>query len=172
MRFCMKKTIAILGGIFITLAFLALAFGQKELEVMKRYDYSSPKASFESLKKAIKEKDIEGVLIYQWRQLERIGFLSEYAMSFEDFVTHTTERMSKEGVSILDSFNPSSSLKITDFDFVKEEKREYQKNPVLGIGATTCEIILERKGDGTQARGVAINFDGTNEWWISRFSTR
>jgi hypothetical protein len=167
-----KKNLSVLLGVFISLLFFTYALAQKELEVMKRYDYSSPKASFESLKKAIKEKDTEGVLIYQWQLFERTGFLSDYGMSFEDFVTHTTERISKEGVSILDSFNPSSSLKITELDFVKEGKREYRENPDSAIGATTCEIILERKSDGTQVRGEAINFDRTNEWWFIGFSTR
>jgi superfamily I DNA/RNA helicase len=171
-----KKTISVLLGIFMGLMFFTYAFAQKEKEVMKRYDYSSPKASFESLKKAIKEKDIEGVLIHQWQMVKLAEDTPAYGMSFEDFVTFTTQEASK-GImppkvmilylsNELEPANPGR-LRITDLDFVKEKDREHDAK-AYGVGVTRCWLILERKSDGEQfsSEACAENYDGTNEWWI------
>lgn len=175
-----KKSVSVLLGVFIGLLFFAHALAQKEKEVMKRYDYSSPKASFESLKKAIKEQNMEGILIHQWQMTKLAEETPVYGMSFEDFLVYFTESMSKEGMimppkeAILYLFNelrpydPSNPLKVTELDFVKEEKREHDAKLYGGV-VTTCWIILERKSDGTQEKGLAHNYDGTNEWWIALF---
>ncbi len=172
-----KKSVSVLLGVFIGLLFFAHALAQKEKEVMRRYDYSSPKASFESLKKAIKEEDIEGVLIHDWQMMKLAEETPAYGMSFEDFLAYTTEGMSKgmmpPKVMILYLHNElvpaePGSLRVTDLDFVKERNREHDAE-AYGVGVTTCWLILERKSDGTQEKGLAHNYDGTNEWWIAMF---
>ena len=169
-----KKSVSVLLGIFIGLVFFAPAFAQKEKEVMKRYDYSSPKASFESLKKAIKEKDIEGILIHNWQMNKLAEDTPVYGMNFEDFFAYATEKMPKETFLYLsDELQPAMphTLRVTELDFVKEEKREHDAKLYGGV-VTTCWIILERKTDGKQFTDLALahNYDGTNEWWITMFS--
>jgi hypothetical protein len=177
-----KKTISVLLGIFISLTFFAHAFAQKEKEVMMRYDYSSPKASFESLKKAIRENDIEGILIHDWQGYKLAEGSAVYGMSFEDTLATTPfkseitpeerDYLRKRGQSeeaykqmryqMFDLIWPDG--KITELNFVKESERQHVKEGSLEV--TRCVIILERKSDGEQFEAMAFNYDGTNEWWI------
>ena len=177
-----KKTISVLLGIFMGLMFFTYAFAQKEKEVMKRYDYSSPKASFESLKKAIRENDIEGILIHDWQGYKLAEGSAVYGMSFEDTLATTPfkseitpeerDYLRKRGQSeeaykqmryqMFDLIWPDG--KITELNFVKESERQHVKEGSLGV--TRCDIILERKSDGEQFEAMAFNYDGTNEWWI------
>jgi len=164
-----KKAGIILLGLFISAILWSNSFSQDEARVMKRYDYSSPKASFESLKKAIEEKDIEGILIHYWQSNKLFEGTSAYKKSFEDFLIYISENMSKEAIIMAhNELRPvGPSLKVTELDFVREKEREHDKE--AGIDITTCWITLERKSDGKQFDSLvlAYNYDGTNEWWIT-----
>ena len=177
-----KKAGIILLGLFISAILWSNSFSQDEARVMKRYDYSSPKASFESLKKAIRENDIEGILIHDWQGYKLAEGSAVYGMSFEDTLATTPfkseitpeerDYLRKRGQSeeaykqmryqMFDLIWPDG--KITELNFVKESERQHVREGSLGV--TRCDIILERKSDGEQFEAMAFNYDGTNEWWI------
>ena len=163
-----KKVGAILLGLFISAILGNNSFSQDEAGVMKRYDFSSPKASFESYKKAMQEKDLEGAMIHRW---ELGGNQMSPGMKFKDVVAQCeNEPECREdwfkGMNEL--WTEKGVLKITEVDFVKELKRTHiVDNPK--IQATICEIIVGRKSDGMQATVMVYNLDGTEEWWILNY---
>lgn len=168
----MKQKICILVslGFIIILSSLSHVFAQKEKEVMKRYDYSSPKASYESLKKAIESKDIEGFWIHTWQIGRVLTTEATYQTTFEKYlqkIKKTIKRpINEEWYSLNSSDNNKAVwIKFTETEFMKESEREHMEQD--NVGGTSCVITAQRKNDVKQIELPAINIDGTKEWWIS-----
>ncbi len=163
-----KKVGIILLGLFISAILGSNSFGQDEAEVMKRYDFSSPKTSFESYKKAIQEKDFEGFMIHGWE----IGNRDNPVMKFKDALAmyeSNPEYKERSFEEINRLYTAKGNLKITEVDFVRESERKHITDNPEKVPVTICKIIIERKSDGMQATIMAYNFDGTREWWIFNY---
>lgn len=163
-----KKRLTILLAIFIVSVFFTKAFGQAEKEVMKRYDYSSPRASYESLKKAIMGKDFEGVYIHTW-QTGRALSLEEFQVSFEEALQNVKNQTAHVSTDVIESLEVWYSIsggwiKLSETDFLKESERERAEEG--DTKSPFCFITAQRQSDRKQIELEAINIDGTSEWWI------
>jgi hypothetical protein len=74
---------------FLVFSVFGQAFAKTEEEVMKQYDYSSPQASWNSLQRALKNRDLDGVRIHEWKFIKQPELVSK---NFEDFVGNARER--------------------------------------------------------------------------------
>lgn len=141
------------------------SFGETEEDVMKRYDYSSPRASYESFKKALKDNDFYGMYIHQWQGAKLMLPNEASKISFQDSAEGSGDKTALMKFSNnWYSGNGREWIKFTDTEFLKEEQREHDK------GTTECTLTAERKSDGKQIKVVTFNVDGTNHWWILVFT--
>ncbi len=164
----MRQKICILVslGFIIILSSLSHVFAQKEENVMKRYDYSSPKASYESLKKAIKNEDFEGVYIHMWQFGKVLSNTAQ--ITFEESL-RKIQNSKKCSVKDVEEWYSSNGewIKFTETEFLEESKKQHGNNiEGTNTGATYCFITAQRKSDGKQIQLQTINIDGTKEWWI------
>lgn len=159
----MGKKISLGFFIFFMLCmFISRGFCQKENEVLRRYDFSSPEASFNSYKKAILNRDFEGFMIHFWQATKDIPGSPHQGISFEELL----DRLAKDSTFSLDSigarqiYADRGYTKIDDFECVKVEKMPDSTGKIL-----MCTLFLERKSDGNKAQAMAYNF-GDGKWWI------
>ena len=105
---------------------IAIAFAGTEEQVMQKYDYSSPKASWDSLQQAIQNKDLEGVVIHQWQLMKNNPDTIIYNKSFEEAVDTIRKLWVEPDVE-------ERTRKIWE---------EYHKNPNSGFYNKTFEEAL------------------------------
>ena len=164
-----KKSVTIVLVTKFFALFLSMAFGQKETEVVKRYDYSSPAASFASLKKAIEQKDMEGILIHDWQAAQAGEENPASKMTFENYLADAKNYLSKyigdffrDANMICSPGSEGNYANITDFNFLKETERHVDEQ----TGRTICEMVLEHKSEKVQIEIEAVNYKGTPYWWM------
>ena len=162
----MKKILLWLSA-FILLSNSGI-LAQTETEVMNRYDYSSPEASFESYKQAIKNKDAAGIAIHLWQAYKANPDVNLPAADFTDFAAQSEAAVNNLGFE--KAFAPFTKINwgakrynITDLDFIQEKDRIYDKDAKI----TSCFIILADKNSGELVTADLWNLDGTKEWWLS-----
>ena len=161
-----KKGVIALAMIFAVMLFFVSASGGNENAVIARYDFSSPRASFESLKKATRDKDIEGIFIHQWQCYKRAEGSAYYGMSFEDMIQEMKKRWPGEDIAMgMDQMWIDGYVKLADVVFVRESGRSHTQ--AGSSGTTACTIMLKHAPSGKQDTAMALNYDGTNEWWVS-----
>ena len=161
-----KKGLSVLAMIYAVMLSFVPASGGSESAVIARYDLSSPQASFESLKKATQDKDIEGIFIHQWQSYKRAEGSAYYGMSFDDMIAEMKRRWPGEDIAMgMDQMWMDGYVKLADVVFVREAGRS--RTQAGGSGITTCTIMLEHAPSGKQDTAMALNYDGSNEWWIS-----
>jgi hypothetical protein len=139
-------------------------FGETEEEVMKRYDFSSPRASYESFKKALQANDFYGVCIHHWWDIKLMLPDQVSQMSFQEFASQTDKTSIMEFSNKWYSSNGGKWIKLTETEFLKELEREHSK------GSTGCGIIVQRKSEGNETKVATFNLDGTSEWWVIVFT--
>lgn len=172
---------------FLTLAAISLlflvqarqAFCGTETDIMNKYDFSSPKASFLSLQQAIQEKDFYGTNIHFWHIYKYMNLtqgtggqpdLSDKSMeeaipeitgvtpdAAEFFFQNAVIRLSR-----LASYPGSKdhNTLIANLTFVNELACQKDEN-----GMETCRIEVEDATDGSHGYVTAFSDDGKN-WWI------
>jgi len=160
----MKKIYVILLGLFLFAIWGKSSFAQDEAKVMRRYDFSSPKASFESLKKAIKDKDLEGVLIHNWNIGKILSSNKNIFENFEEFYNKMKTQYPNDSIieSIEEWYSSNGEwVKLTETEFLKQEEIYSGEHDT-----TYTHVIAQRTRDGKQIKLVVVNKNGTKEWWI------
>jgi hypothetical protein len=73
---------------FLVFSVFGQAFAKTEEEVMKQYDYSSPQASWNSLQRALKNRDLDGVVIHMWQFMKLPGSWFKAGNTFQEAVDY------------------------------------------------------------------------------------
>ena len=160
--------VACFTGIVALACVSCRSIDSKTTAVLRRYDFSSPRGSFNSFQRAIRDRDLDGMILPMWQICRRWNKTEWYRKGFQEVVGVLVQGMADQPDPWRDvDSHVAGGLKLTEAHFIREVERK-QDEGAAGYDdrVTVCRILIGWPERGKAAEIYALNFENTENWWV------